>query len=387
MADCKYRGGLGQSRVLGSQGIPRISSASEAANAFTLAADGSLAAHAVAGGLNQRPDLSMGYRLAEAYPSQAAVLATHGLGGSSIEALSKGGSTGAYEELVSRHDTGVTAAGVRGDTWETISVHFIGGERDQGSANTPLDTYVDRTATLHADLIADLDAPDLILVQSQMATNGYYGNEARISLAQLKAARTLPNVFIVGGEYQLEYDDDKIHLTATGYYHLGELHARAEIGALGTGWAPFAPTSVTVDPAGTTITAVFDVPVEPLVFDTTIVAAQTDMGFSLHGTTASIVNVDITDADTVTITVDGPLQAGAQLGYAVAYNDGGPSFGNLRDSETAVSDYDAAPLPNWALQFRDPIEGITTPPPSVAYRVDQAYLIGAFGERYPISVV
>lgn len=389
MAHIIYTGTSGQSLAQGAQGGASLTPVAEAGNARTVTSAGSTTAHQNSSADLNRPDLSMGSRLAQADPSKSWYFSSHATGGTSIEQLSKGGTTGRYEELIAYHDAGKTLAIGNGHTWETGNFHWIQGERDQGQENTPREVYVQRMQQLLDDYRADLAAPALAMFSSQTATNGYYDNEPRISLAQLDAARSLPGIYLVGGQYQLPYITDKLHLTNVGYYRLGELHARAEIAVrAGAGWAPFAPTAVTLDGTGQVITVAMHVPAPPLAWDTTVVAAQPNMGFSLHGTAAAIVSVEITGPSTVTITTTADVSGDpVEVGYAVAYNDGGASFGNLRDSHPALSAYDSTPLRNWALQFRDPVSGTTYAGPTTAFKADSIYLVGSQGQLYPITEI
>lgn len=370
--------------------------AAEHANAKHLEADGSLSelkTIAYADGGLQRPGLSMGYRLAEAHPAALIVESTHAVNGTGLTALSKGGTTGKYQEAVAHFQAGKASAIGAGDTFETIAIHLQQGERDQGTDNTPLNAYVQLMADWLTDYRTDTAQPDVFFVSCQTATWKWYEKPFRIGGAQLKAARTLEDFYIVGGQYQLQSSSDGLHMTSRGYYSLGELHARVEESVVtGVGWKPFAPAHYEV--AGTSLTVTFDVPVGPLVFDTTTVPAMPDMGFSLASTDAEITGVSITSTDTVTLTLDRPLDAATfpQLGYGVAYSHAtfnpGCGLGNLRDSDPRKSARGTVDLFNWSCQFQDRIFGVEPPEPTIpsTYRlIGTPYLVGDDGLRYPVS--
>lgn len=363
----------GQSLSVGSQGKPSLSTVSEVPNAFLVAADGT-ASVPLKSSVQQQPQLSCGYRLAEARPGMDHVFSTHGLGGRTLEQLSKGGSSGKYEEAISY----VTAAHSVQAGHVVEAVHAIQGEADQ-LYGTSISAYVDGFAALHADFTADIGAVTgqgtVPLITSQTATWAYYDSPARIGLAHLEAARTLPGVYIIGGQYHLPYVDD-LHLTNVGYYKLGELHARAHQAVVDTGgWPVFAPVAYTVEPTHVDVT--YEVPSGPLRFDTTTVAAQPSMGFSLAGTAAQITDVTITGADTVRLGLSQPItEPGAHVGYGVSARNQAVGLGNLCDSDPSLSVLDDEPLQNWALHSLDPLP-IPEPDPAFFYRTRRSfYMIG-----------
>jgi len=359
----------GQSLAAGSQGSPSLSTVSEASNAFLVASNGTYVTP-LKSSSTQLPMLTWGYRLAQRTPAQTFGFSTHALSGNSIDQLSKGGSSGKYEEMLSYITATKNQVTTAGNTYAFGSFHQIQGEADQ-TFGTTATAYINSFLRLQSDFQADVStvtgSPTTIpIFLSQTATWAYYGNAARIGLAQLQIARTTPNTYIVGGQYQLEYAEG-LHMTNVGYYHLGELHARAEASVLaGNGWTPFAPTNVTLSDTQVVIT--YHVPTGSLQFDTAIIAAQPNMGFSLSGTAATITNVSITASNQITLSISKPItEQSAAVGYGIAYGTG-PGLGNLCDSETAISAYDNKRLANWALHFQEALPVIITP--SYYYSVD-----------------
>lgn len=357
MADVKHSLSSGQSLSVGWLGTPIISTVTEAANSRY--ATGTTMSTLVASGV-QKHEVSMGYRLSQAYPAVTYAVSGHGVAGESIANLSKGGSTGAYEAATTRVTDMRTGRIAAGDTYAVTAFHFIQGERDQLDGTTQ-QHYIDLAVQMLTDLRADIAAiqgaaQTFPFILSQTSTWGRVSAPASIGLAQLRLAREMPGFYLACPQYQLPYNADNIHLTPAGYYYLGELHARAERKIIDTGtWKPVAPTGYTV--VGNTIKVAYDVPVAPLVFDTTAIAAQPNMGYSLTGTLATITGVSITGPKEVTVTCNQPpTEPTTRLGYGVSsglYS----GLGNLRDSETAVSAYDAKPLPNWAVHSSDYLTG------------------------------
>lgn len=355
----------GQSLSVGHSGIPGISTTPEN-GALEGLGDGTLVPLQIGQDptadqpTRQRPQFSLGYRLAEARGGVTTVTSTDGQGSSTIEELSKGGATGEYEALVARAQAIRSARVANGDTYVARALHWVQGEADQ-SASTPIATYVGSFDAYHAEVLSDLGLPELPVLASQTSTQGFTWNVTSqvplAPIAQLDLHRSRDWFTLVGPHYAVPRADDQLHLNGVGYYHLGEYHARASLAQInGTGWDPLMPISVGSN--GRKVTIRFSVPVAPLVFDTTLVDPQPNHGFSVHDTDAQIASVQIgADGESVEIGLDRYVATSLRVGYAV-----GPTMyrgrGNLRDSETAVSGHDAAPLPNWSVLFLE-----TVPPP------------------------
>lgn len=366
----------GQSLSVGYVGTPIISTTSEATNAKK--ADGTTMS-ALTVSTVQRPDASMGYRIAQAHPTLTIAMSTHGVAGEAIANLAKGGLTGAYEAAITRVTDMYAGRISAGDTYDVRAFHWIQGEADQLNG-TPHDVYLAALIEMYADLLADvagiLGTPQAFpFLISQVATWARNAPPARIGLAQLEAARTVEGMYLVGPQYQLPYNADNVHLTAPGYYYLGELHARAQNAVLGDGdWKPVMPLSYVIDDDAITIT--YHVPEPPLVWDTTAIAAQVNKGFCLVGTAAEIVSVDIIGPETVVITTDQPVtEATARVGYGVSTGSYA-GLGNLRDSETAVSVYDGVALPNWAVHSFDLVLADAYP---TTYYVSESLMLAGDG--------
>jgi hypothetical protein len=375
---------LGQSLPDGSQGTPALSTASEVANAYIVATDGTIA-NPLKSSTTQRPYLSMGYRIAAASPADTFGFSTHALSGQSIAQLSKGGSSGRYEQAIATVTAVHTARVAAGDTYTVPWINWFQGEADQTFGTTRA-AYRAALLQLMADYAADImaitgqAAPPKWMI-NQTATWAHYENAPSIGLEQLDIARTVPNVWAVGGQYQLPYADG-LHMNNVGYYYIGELIGRA-INAVDAGqsWEPFAPSVITATADGLTVT--FDVPTEPLVLDTALVPEQPFYGFSLTGTAASITGVSLSGSATVTIATDKPVtESTARLGYGVDANNGDVGLGNLRDSNASVSVYDGHALPDFALHASDsftPYPAEDSDRPQVIFRVTEWSYVGPTG--------
>lgn len=378
----------GQSLSVGNSGQPGISTVAENAALEALPA-GTLVPLRIGQDpsadhpANERLEFALGYRLADARAGVTTATSTDGQGASTVAELAEGGTTGEYEALVSRVAATRAAVQAAGDTYKLRALHWVQGEADQ-TAGSSRAQYVAALDALHASYMEDLAVDALPMLLSQTSTQNYAWSTAATTptspLAQLDLHRTRDWCTLVGPHYALPRESGgQLHLNGHGYYHMGELHARASLAEInGAGWDPLMP--VDVDYGAQTIAVTFAVPVEPLVLDTTLVAAQPNHGFSLHGTDAQITSVTVTAPDRVEISIDRPVIGRAQIGYAV-----GPAVdtgrGNLRDSEPAVSVHDGAPLPNWSVLFLEDI-----PVPSYRkYRVGGLTLRRADGGRVPLT--
>ena len=272
----------------------------------------------------------------------------HAIGASLYSDLKKGGAKPAFAESMERLADAQAWCVANGHTVVVRTIDIIHGEGDQGIGNT---AYADNLDEWLADYDADSKSitgqtDDVLGILCQLGSSA----DSIIARAQLAAHRNNPNFYLACPKYQLPYADT-LHLTSAGFHYLGELHARAHNAAVvdGDGWQPVHPRKVTV--VGNTVVVDFHVPVAPLVFDTTTVAGQTNMGFSVHNTDGpTLSSVAITGARQVTLTLSGAPGGSTTVGYGRT-----SASGNLRDSETAVSELDGEPLANWAVHFNDPV--------------------------------
>lgn len=341
--------------------------------------------------LRQRPELSMLPRIAEANPGQTFATSTHAQGSQTIAMLSPGGSSGKFEEGILTAQRAKDAATASSLTYLFRGLTLIQGEANVADGTTG-DSYGSQVVALHdawASSIATITGQTSLgpFVMAQTATWPHYSASPQVALAQLKLARTMPDYYLIGGQYQLPGYDDGLHLTPLGYYYLGELAGRAwNRVTSGAGWLPFSPNTVTV--IGAYVILDYDVPTGSLVLDTTTVPEQPNYGFSVTGVPATIANVAVTGPKQVTITMTAPIQgAGGQVGYGVTAPVVGagspPARGNLRDSDPGVSAWDGAPLRNWAALWQSdlPAGG-----PLAAWQINELYLIGEGGLQYPITL-
>ncbi|MDV7543899.1 hypothetical protein R4681_02990 [Acinetobacter baumannii] len=169
------------------------------------------------------------------------------------------------------------------------------------------------------------------------------------------------NVYLACPLYIFDYADG-YHINGVsskwmGAY-IGLVHKRVLVD--GEDWKPVHPISHVKQ--GRILEVKFHVPVQPLVFDTSHIALNTNYGFSLVDSSnnpIAISSVEITQGDTVKIIAVDPIPVGANLRYAWTPSAQpnrvtGPR-GNLRDSQGNDLVFDPEginkPLHNWCPIF------------------------------------
>jgi len=218
-------------------------------------------------------------------------------------------------------------------------------------------------------------------------------------LAEHEANPTLtvlvgPRYFIPHGEApQAQFPG--IHPTNAGYRWLAEYYGKVykQVVVDGGTWSPVRPLSI--NRSGNVITAVFNVPQPPLVFDTTTVVDPGHYGFEFASddeTPPTITDVSLVGADTVQITLSGaPSGGNERLRYAytgIPGNNGGPITGprgNLRDSDPTPSLYGNT-LYNWCVHFDKPVLEQTLVSQSFTNSTAISIVDNANGNPYPATI-
>lgn len=289
-------------------------------------------------------------------------------GGTAYTGLKKG--TLYYNNALAYTTHAKNAAGA--SSFMVLAVTLAHGEKDM-DLGTSQSAYTADLSTWQSDYETDLKAitaqsGTIPMVMMQVTTWPSYTSAPTTGLSMLSIARSAPTKFIMAGpRYHLPYISDGIHLTSESYYDQGEYFAKALMAYYdGAITPPFAPTSIVA--TSNVVVATFDVPVPPLVFDTTTVASITNKGFSyIDDSGRTISSVAITGASEVTITLSGAAGTNAYLRYGYLLEASGNlagGVGNLRDSDTYVSARASRPLRNWCCHFNDAVTVSGAPPPA-----------------------
>jgi hypothetical protein len=194
-----------------------------------------------------------------------------GVGGRSIEALSRGASPDLFNRVRECIALARATAEAAGLTYGVVAVLFLQGEHNAlGADGCTTDTaeYRARLAALHRDILADIGKitgqtapPGFFLYQ----TGGTYANQTNsIARAQLEFALATPGCFMVGPDYPVP--EKSGHLDANGYRWLGAQFGKAlhRTLTLGQDFLPLHP--LRADLRGRALLVRFHVPVPPLLW-------------------------------------------------------------------------------------------------------------------------
>lgn len=275
-------------------------------------------------------------------------------GGYLITQLNQG--TAPYDDGIAAATRAKALADADGRTFAVRAVTWTQGEADAVTP-TAFATYRDALIQLAEDYDTDLKAATsqdepVYLITYQTGTR-----DQTIAYAQLEAMHLSPLIVMACPMYQFEYGD-AVHIVAAsskwlgGYYGLA--YKRVVIDA--QPWEPLMPVAAQF--SGSVIDVTFNK--SGLVFDTTSLPAQTNMGFSVQngsGTEQTISSVAILQPNRVRITLSsGTPAAGWTVKYGAAemtgrsdaYEGGG---GNLRDRAGDALTYNSNRMDNWAVLF------------------------------------
>jgi len=257
----------------------------------------------------------------------------------------------------------------KGLTYGMPLMGWVQGEEDnKPGSNVTIQQYKDRLQNLIGLVDAHLKTLDSNLslngvITTQLCSFKTSGRtEPHIELAIYQAAITEnSNVYLACPLYIFDYKDgyhvDGISSKWMGAY-IGLVHKRVLVD--GQDWKPVHPISHVKQ--GAILEVKFHVPVQPLVFDTSHIALNTNYGFSLVDSSNNAITISsalITQGDTVKIVAATAIPAGAKLRYAwtpsASPNRTTGPRGNLRDSQGNNLIFDPTginkPMHNWTPIF------------------------------------
>ncbi len=282
---------------------------------------------------------------------------TAALGGTGYSDLSKG--TQIYTNMLEALSKAKALAEAQG--WEVIVDGCIvkHGESDINNGN-----YYNNILTWQSDVDADVRA-----ITGQEAPVHFFFSQPSSSTstsqlspqAMLDAHNNSPYHHVVGSDYPFgdEYHADLVHFTGPGYFHIGEMYKKAWKDVLWSGRAKSKITQITsAIRIGNVVTLTYEVPVPPLVFDTALITERDVKGFTYSDSSgnvpilnAEIINSGSSGTATIEVTLERiPNGINEAVHYARTPRTGSDKQrGNVRDSDTTVSDYDGKPLYNWGV--------------------------------------
>jgi len=287
-----------------------------------------------------------------------------GVGGQTIQQLSKGDATGYYLRALSYTDYALKRAA---ESTKKLSIPFM--LWTQGGSDIPATTKADYHTRLN-QLIIDYNT-DLVPMTKQHNNLMWIGaqeavhadlDQDGIAQAQYDVMLENPSYTIACPIYVMKFEFDNAHYKPESDRILGAYYGIYAHRWLTGNTKPFPLYPVQFTVSGNSIVIRFHVPSPPLKFDATFIAQAANQGFRVldgTGSTIAITSVNITSTDTVTITVASNPSAGRIL-YARPANYVWTNFGsyqmvnscgNLRDSQGDKIIRYGTPMHNYCLAF------------------------------------
>lgn len=235
--------------------------------------------------------------------------------------------------------------------------------------------------TIRNDIMEDSNAnlsvaSDLKIVSYQTGTAGSLSSAGSI-LGQWDCFNqedwftiSSPNYPMYGGDHYA-IGGDNIHLTSAGYAWLGAYDGRAAAKFLYEN-KKSCTYPVSAIAAGWTVTVTYNVPVPPLVVDTSLVPAVQDFGFKVVDDigTLTLSNIQVATANTITFDTNRAISTNGMVRFGVDYPFTGSLVPdgvatNIRDSDTETVTIATIPrtLHNWSLQGDISVNEDTVDPP------------------------
>lgn len=276
-----------------------------------------------------------------------------GVGGKTIEQLSKGSADNLYPtyESALRSGNGITKR--LGSTINCPAIFWMQGESNYGTTPTPKDEYktmlIQLKNDMQGDAVSRYEQPEPPVFYTYQVGAQYVRNrDMPIGMAQLEASNENDDVICVGPIYPVT--DVGAHLDGNGTRWFGEMIGKVyyKTKVLGEEFKPLQPKELSRDVSDPKKVIVkFLVPQLPLAFDTNTLPKVTNYGFEVYNDDVrqTISNIDI-DNDCVILTCSADLTGKIEVVYAGedARYEGtnkGRGHGNLRDNDTwtATSNY------------------------------------------------
>jgi hypothetical protein len=304
-----------------------------------------------------------------------------GIGGYNYAQLASG--TAPYVNLKSGL-SGAVSLLPSGFALNAPAVMFVQGEAD-AQAGTSRGTYAGDLAALQGSLTTDIEsitgqanAPLLLITQETNNTAfGSVANSESIWLGQWDAAVNNPGkIVLVTPNYVFENNAQQSgHLTARGYFYMGEYMARAYRkvvaagqGGLGGAWSAPMPTAASISNSGAIVSIPYGGGTAPYVLDCGYVSSPngscdgfyytdnsgsppvcTSVAVAANGTTIQM-TLSAAPSHAATATVEYANSVANGEGTAIP----GPATGLrgcLHDSDPYTSILDGKPLPNYSIAW------------------------------------
>jgi hypothetical protein len=263
-----------------------------------------------------------------------------GMGGKTLEQLSKGHTEGHYNVYSSALKAAYGMTVRSGSTITCPAIVWMQGEYDYtGEPLTPKDTYKTGLIRLKNNMQSDVMAKygqseKPIFYTYQCGAQYTRGKELDAGMAQLEASNQNADVFCVGPVYPVT--DVGGHIDANGSRWYGEMIGKVyhKTKVLGEDFKPLQPKKLSRDASNPKRVVVqFLVPKLPLVLDEKTLPKVTNYGFEVYNNNVRQTISDVTvQSDSVIIACTADLTGKIEVIYA-GTNASTRGHGNLRDSD------------------------------------------------------
>ncbi len=291
-----------------------------------------------------------------------------GAGARKISELSKGSIF--YDTILIQTQAAKDISQGLGIPHQVSFMTFMQGESNYTNPPMPAITYATALSKLINDLNTDVSEitnqlTSFPLINYQIASHRFYSKTIpTVALGHLLASKIDSNIHLAVPMYIFDYVDN-LHTDNQSNRQIGNYFARTykRVAIDNLDWKPLRPS--TVDWQVKTVDIKFDVPVGPIVFDTSWVSAEVNQGFDIWNSDFSLMldiiqSVTVVEQDTVRISMSMEPPIGSYVTYAFgrdAHNGFsgrtlGPR-GNLRDS---AGDNDSGPygrMDNYSVIFSE----------------------------------
>lgn len=318
----------------------------------------------VSSGANHAVTLAIKSGMVAAPGSFVQIGGAPGLGGQTIQQLSKG--TYHYNKMLAQVQAAFDHAADQGKAYTVDFVCWIQGEQDAEIGTSRAD-YLAALLQLQADIDADMKAitgqSNTVRILLYQTSHRITPSSGAIALAQMDAVKQSPFFHFVTPVWTFPRFD-YVHLTAAGYNRMGKHFGRAAYQLVGEARVPdcLRPLSAFIDAGGTTLRVKFRVPKAPLVLDTVSLGNPKDYGVRVKDDagTLTLSNIAVS-GDTLTATIDRPLGANPKFRIGLDYpgTDNGRATHNFRDSTADTAVIQGNPVPLWHVSAADELDIIT----------------------------
>lgn len=294
----------------------------------------------------------------------ALIGATPGLGGMSIQQLSKG--TQLYQRNLDAIEAELDLCIAAGETYVFRCMYWVHGDNNAQSDKI---IYKDLLKKLRLDYQTDIkalikskigvDNPDIPMIMYQFCHYNFYNGFPNVTLAQLELAQSEPGFFLALPSFALPYSGDRRHLTALGHLtngvNLGYIAYRHLIEKENP--RPFVAQSYKI--FGKIVEIKYNPKGTGLVIDNTTVTPTANNGFLIINGGAgaiTITSVAIVRPDTLKIIFSRNIASGDKLTYAMngiknSTLIADQAKGNIRDNQGDTIVYTqgiySIPVHNW----------------------------------------